>query len=67
MTNREYQIYDFICEYTATKGYAPTVREICSEVGLKSTSTVHLYLNRMMGKGYITCNPCQPRTLRVLK
>ncbi len=67
MTNREYQIYDAIREYTAINGYAPTVREIGSAVGLRSSSTVHQYLNRIMYKGYITYLPNQPRTLRVLK
>ncbi len=67
MTNKEYQIYDAIREYTAINGYAPTVREIGSAVGLKSSSTVHQYLNRIMCKGYITYHPYQPRTLRVLK
>lgn len=67
MTNREYQIYDAIREYTAINGYAPTVREIGQDVGLKSTATVHQYLNRIMCKGYITYHPKQPRTLRVLK
>ena len=64
VTNREYQIYDAIREHTTINGYAPTVREIGQDVGLKSTSTVHLYLNRIMGKGYITCKPNQPRTFR---
>jgi len=67
MTNREHQIYDAVREYTAINGYSPTVREIGQDVGLKSTSTVHQYLNRIMGKGYITYHPNQPRTLRVLK
>jgi len=52
MTNRkhtfpEYQIYDAIYKYTAVKGYALTVREIGSAVGLRSTSTIHQYLNKM--------------------
>ncbi|HCF71111.1 MAG TPA: transcriptional regulator [Syntrophomonas sp.] len=67
MTNKEYQIYYAVREYTAINGCAPTVREIGSAVGLKSTATVHHYLNRIMGKGYITYKPNQPRTLRVLK
>jgi repressor LexA len=67
MTNREYQKYDAIREYTAINGYAPTVREIGSAVGLRSSSTVHQYLNRIMSKGYVTYHPNQPRTLQVLK
>ncbi len=34
-------------------GIPPSVREICSELGIKSTSTVHKYLKELEEKGYI--------------
>ena len=35
-------------------GLPPTVREICTATGIKSTSTVHLYLKVLEEEGYIT-------------
>lgn len=67
MTNRERQIYAAICEYTTTNGYPPSIREIGFLVGLNSSSSVHWYLKRIQSKGYITFEPNQPRTLRVVK
>ena len=46
-------IYDFIKSYQETHGYPPSVREICSAVGLRSTSTVHGHLERLEKKGLI--------------
>lgn len=34
-------------------GYPPTVREICGALGIKSTSTVHRYINRLTEEGYL--------------
>jgi len=47
-------IYDYICECIRDKGYPPSVREICSHVGLSSTSTVHAHLNALESMGYIS-------------
>ena len=34
-------------------GIVPSVREICAQLGIKSTSSVHRYLNSLQEKGYI--------------
>lgn len=47
------QIYDYLQKVIAEQGYAPSVREICQAVGLKSPSTVHLHLKRLQEKGLI--------------
>lgn len=66
MNRRESQIYAIILEYTAAKGYPPSVREIGNLAGLAS-STVHQYLKRIKRAGYIDFEPNQCRTLRVVK
>ncbi|MGN1121940.1 MAG: transcriptional repressor LexA, partial [Eubacteriales bacterium] len=33
--------------------YAPSVREICAALNIKSTSTAHMYVERLASKGYI--------------
>ena len=45
------KILAFIKSEVQTKGYPPSVREICDAVGLRSTSTVHGHLMRLEKKG----------------
>lgn len=47
------RIYQFILTYIGEHGYAPSVRDICDEVGLKSPSTVHFHLKNLAELGYI--------------
>lgn len=63
---REY-ILQFIKDYFKEHGYAPTVREICAGVGLKSTSSVYNHLKRMIRDGMIETDAGlgAPRAIRV--
>ncbi len=63
---RQQQIYDFIKSELISKGYPPTVREICENVGLKSTSTVHAHLDKLENKGYIKRDKTKPRAIEIL-
>jgi len=65
LSKREKAIYDYIVETIKSKGYAPSVRDICTAVGLKSTSTVHMYLNRLDEYGYIKKEEGKSRTLSI--
>ena len=47
------RIYQFLLSYIAEHGYAPSVRDICDAVGLKSPSTVHFHLKNLAELGYI--------------
>jgi len=47
------RVYQFILAYIGENGYAPSVREICEAVGLKSPSTVHFHLKNLAELGYI--------------
>ncbi len=47
------QIYNYLKTVIPQQGYAPSVREICEAVGLKSPSTVHLHLKRLQERGLI--------------
>ena len=53
LTDKEKEVYKYIKEAIRVEGYAPSVRDICEAVGIKSTSTVHLYIKRLEEKGYI--------------
>ncbi len=66
LTKRQKQIYDCICDAIRANGYPPSVREICSDVGLKSSATVHNHLISLEKKGYIRRDPAKPRAIEIL-
>lgn len=53
LTEKQVLILEFIKSQIILKGYPPAVREICTAVGLRSTSTVHSHLNKLEKLGYI--------------
>ncbi len=57
---------DYIKEEILSKGYPPTVREICEKVGLKSTSSVHSHLSTLENNGYIRRDPTKPRAIEIM-
>ena len=66
LTHRQQEIYDFVVSYAQKHGYPPTVREIGSEVGLASPSTVHVHLAKLEQAGYIRRDPTKPRALELV-
>lgn len=67
LNDRENQILGFISKEASEKGFPPSVREICAAVGLKSTSTVHGYLNSLEKKGFIKRDLTKPRAIDILQ
>ena len=49
-----------------TKGYPPTVREICAALNIKSTSTAHKDIESLVRQGYLVKDPSKPRALMVV-
>lgn len=62
---KEQLIFDYIKENIKTRGYSPSIRDICSALNIKSTSTVHTCLERLEKKGYIQKENGKSRTLRI--
>ena len=58
-------IYAFIVNFVKTEGYPPSVREICQGVGIRSTSTVHAHLHRLMEEGKIEYIPGKRRAIMI--
>lgn len=52
LTEKEAKVFKVISEFLSN-GIPPTVREICAETGIKSTSSVHRFLEILEEKGYI--------------
>lgn len=59
------RIFDFIKSTIEDRGIAPSVREIGSALGMKSTSTVQYHLNALDEKGYILRDANMKRTIRI--
>lgn len=60
---RQNEILQFMKKTIASKGYSPTVREICSALDIKSTSTVHSDIKVLEDKGLVRKDPAKPRTV----
>ncbi|MBU5427142.1 LexA repressor [Tissierella pigra] len=67
LTERESQVLNIVDNYIKENGYGPSVREIGSMMGLKSSSTVHKYLKNLELKGFIERKENFPRALRIIK
>ncbi|MBE6564507.1 MAG: transcriptional repressor LexA [Ruminococcaceae bacterium] len=65
LNEKEARMYRYITDSLRRDGYAPSVRDIQRDLGIKSTSTVHAYLARLEGKGYIQKENGKSRTLRI--
>lgn len=66
LKSRQKEIYNFLISYSNIKGYPPSVREICTAVGLKSTSTAHGHLKTLEKKGLLKRSPTKPRALEIV-
>ena len=60
---RERRILEFMREEVALRGYAPTVREIGTALGIRSTSTVHKDIASLVTQRSIRKDPAKPRAL----
>ena len=63
---KQQEILSFLKSEIRSKGYPPSVREICAAVGLRSTSTVHGHLKRLEEKGFVRRDPTKPRAIEIL-
>ena len=61
----EEKVLNYIKEFIQTNQYPPSVREIGSAVGLKSSSSVHRYLSILEEKGLLLRDGDKTRALRM--
>lgn len=67
LTRRQRRLLDFIASHTAEHGWAPTIREMCTAVDVKSTSTVFAALTVLEARGHIRRHPGHARALAVVE
>ncbi|MBO5480023.1 MAG: transcriptional repressor LexA [Clostridia bacterium] len=61
------RVMDYIRKFTEVNGYTPSVREIGKECGIKSTATVHSYIERLQNKGYLNKTDNKKRAVTIGK
>ena len=66
ISDKQQQILDFMKDEILSKGYPPSVREICEAVHLKSTSSEHSHLETLEKYGYIRRDPTKPRAIEIV-
>ncbi len=66
ISDKQQEILEYMKEEILSKGYPPSVREICSAVHLKSTSSVHAHLETLEKNGYIRRDPTKPRAIEIV-
>ncbi len=64
-TEKDNAILAYISECLEKNGYAPSIRDIRSALGIKSTSTVHASLARLEKKGLLLKEHGKSRALRI--
>lgn len=67
LKDREQKILDFMKNEIKTKGYPPTVREICTALCIKSTSTVHKDIASLVDQGFLKKDPSKPRAYMIVE
>ncbi len=66
ITAKQQEILEYLKTQVLSKGYPPSVREICEAVRLKSTSSVHAHLETLEKNGYIRRDPTKPRAIEIV-
>jgi len=61
------EIYNFTVEFINDNGYPPSIREICSKLGIKSTATAYSYIERLKNVGLLEKSPLKKRAITVSK
>lgn len=64
LTEKQQLVFDFVVK-KRSEGIPPTVREICRETGINSTSTVHSILTALEDMGYIVIDRKNSRGIRL--
>ncbi len=65
VTPRERQILNFIGSFHRTRGHGPSIREICSGIGLKSPGSLYKIIKRLEEKGLLKTTRGRSRTIRL--
>ena len=65
LSDKQRAVYECLARRLQSGGIPPTVREICTATGIRSTSTVHGILNALEEMGYISRDSHYSRAIRI--
>lgn len=51
--NKLMDVLEYINRFSENNGFPPTVRDMCRDLGIKSTATAYDYINRLRDMGYL--------------
>ena len=63
-SNKQEEILAFLRDFSEQHGYAPSIREICQGVGLRSTGSVHYHLAELARQGRIELDAGKKRAIQ---
>lgn len=64
LTSRQKSVFEYIADYQTNFGIAPSIREICDHLGLRSPGGVHRILGVLKEKGFIHAEALKKRSWR---
>ncbi|MFA5155403.1 MAG: transcriptional repressor LexA [Patescibacteria group bacterium] len=67
LTKKQAQIRDYIADYTAEHGYAPSLTEIRDKFGISTVSTIHEHIANLVDKGILKKAKGVARSLELVK
>ncbi len=67
LTRRQHEVYDYIRSFLESHGYAPSLEEIGSALGLSSVATVHEHLRNLEAKGVLRREANRSRALELTR
>ena len=66
ISEKQQKVLEYLKKCILERGYPPTVREICEEMSLKSTSSVFNHLEKLEMAGYIRRDPSKSRSIEIV-
>ncbi len=67
LNDNHIKVLEVIDSYMNTTGYPPSIREICDEAKISSTSVANYYLDHLENEGYIERHRKVSRGLKIIK
>lgn len=65
MTEHQRAVLEFIQAYIKMKGFAPSMQDIATGMGLKSRSNIHRIIHTLKEKGLLVTTPHKVRTMKL--
>ena len=65
ITKRQKEVLDFISRYQDKHGLSPSIREICTGLGLKSPGSMYKIIRALEEKGYLESSKGRKRSWRI--